>query len=63
MRILLITISAFLVSNLFSQNHFCYTTEMQNNWFSKHPELKLANSVDKFPLNLYALPLAFAPTN
>jgi hypothetical protein len=40
MRILLITISTFLISNLFSQSHFCYTTEMQNAWFKSHPELK-----------------------
>lgn len=38
MRIFLLSL-LFTGSNFLAQN-FCYTTERQNEWFSKHPELK-----------------------
>ncbi len=41
MRYLIIGISLFLSFNYNAQVHFCNTTEKQNSWFEKHPELKV----------------------
>lgn len=41
MRIFFLIFTFFLVGNLLCQNYFCKTTEVQNEWFSKHPELKI----------------------
>lgn len=40
MRILLITAAFLSAANLFSQERLCGSTEAQNAWFAKHPELK-----------------------
>ena len=41
MRYLILGISLFLSFNYNAQVHFCNTTEKQNSWFEKHPELKV----------------------
>ena len=41
MRYLFLGISLFLSFNYNAQVHFCNTTEKQNSWFEKHPELKV----------------------
>lgn len=40
MRILLTTAAILTTAALFSQERLCGTTEAQNEWFEKHPELK-----------------------
>lgn len=41
MRYLILGISLFLSFDYNAQVHFCNTTEKQNSWFEKHPELKV----------------------
>jgi len=41
MRYLILGISLFLSFNYNAKVHFCNTTEKQNSWFEKHPELKV----------------------
>ena len=41
MRYLILVISLFLSFIYNAQVHFCNTTEKQNSWFEKHPELKV----------------------
>ena len=40
MRALIFTTALFITFRVLAQDHFCGSTEAQNNWFSKHPELK-----------------------
>lgn len=40
MRILFLSAAMLFAANYFSQSHFCGSTEAQNEWFAKHPELK-----------------------
>jgi hypothetical protein len=41
MRALLLSITIFFISkNINAQEHFCCSTEAQNEWFKQHPELK-----------------------
>ncbi|WP_317896861.1 zinc-dependent metalloprotease [Aurantibacillus circumpalustris] len=42
MRKLLSSLIILFGCNLLSAQNYCYTTEMQNAWFTKHPELKAA---------------------
>src|SRR3954466_7316286 len=40
MRTLLLSTAIFIASGLAAQDRFCGATEVQNEWFSQHPELK-----------------------
>ncbi len=40
MRILFLSAAMLFAANFFSQSHLCGSTEAQNEWFAKHPELK-----------------------
>ncbi|MES2678610.1 MAG: M43 family zinc metalloprotease [Bacteroidota bacterium] len=40
MRILFFTLAILIASPFFSQEHFCRSTEAQNEWFAQHPELR-----------------------
>jgi hypothetical protein len=40
MRNIFTTIALLATVNLFAQNRFCFTTEMQERWFLEHPELR-----------------------
>lgn len=43
MRALLLFISITVIANnIMAQGHFCVSTEVQNEWFKQHPELKAA---------------------
>ncbi len=40
MRIFLLSAAMLFAANFFGQSHLCGSTEAQNEWFAKHPELK-----------------------
>src|SRR5688572_24022278 len=40
MRKLLCPLILLAFGQLHAQQHYCHTTEMQNQWFAAHPELK-----------------------
>ncbi len=41
MRIFLFSAAMLFAANFFGQSHLCGSTEAQNDWFAKHPELKV----------------------
>lgn len=41
MRILFLSAAILFAANFFGQSHLCGSTEAQNEWFAKHPELKI----------------------
>jgi hypothetical protein len=40
MRILFLSAAMLFAANFFGQSHMCGSTEAQNEWFAKHPDLK-----------------------